>query len=163
MSTSFEFDTLDSFASGAIGPKGDRVFYLQARQGSTVVSFKCEKQQVAALADYLDQLLEDLAPVEGQGLAVIDELHDPVAPEWVIGSLGVAYSPDDDRFVVMAEELVDDDLDLDDGGVARFSLTRAQTVAFIAQARAVVAAGRSPCPFCGRPPVGDGSWCPCHN
>ena len=41
---------------------GQRVFYLQARDGELVVTVRCEKQQVAALAEYFAGLLDDLEP-----------------------------------------------------------------------------------------------------
>ena len=53
MSLSFEFTDPDLFTAGAVGPPGQRVFYLQAREGGHLASLKLEKQQVAALADYL--------------------------------------------------------------------------------------------------------------
>jgi hypothetical protein len=59
---SFELPSPD-FTAGTVGPKGQRVFYLQARdQGAWWSRSSCEKQQVAALADYLEGLLADLEP-----------------------------------------------------------------------------------------------------
>src|SRR5436190_152916 len=48
MSTSFEID-VDLLTTGTVGPPGQRVFYLQARQGNRVLSLRLEKTQVAAL------------------------------------------------------------------------------------------------------------------
>ena len=50
------------FTAGTVGPPGQRVFYFQARDGDTVVTLRCEKQQVAALAEYFAGLLDDLEP-----------------------------------------------------------------------------------------------------
>ena len=44
MSESFDFETPDHFTAGAVGPPGQRVFYLQARQARQLVSLKCEKE-----------------------------------------------------------------------------------------------------------------------
>ena len=49
MSSSFEISEVDHLTTGAIGPPGQRVFYLQARQGAQVVTLRLEKAQVAAL------------------------------------------------------------------------------------------------------------------
>ncbi len=60
MTESFDFRELEFLTVGTLGPKGQREFFLQARGEGQLVSLKIEKQQVAALADYLDRVLEDL-------------------------------------------------------------------------------------------------------
>ena len=60
MSDSFNFDSAEIFTVGTLGPKGQRVFYLQCRSESKLVSLKLEKQQVAALAEYLERVLDEL-------------------------------------------------------------------------------------------------------
>ncbi|MHB1598253.1 MAG: DUF3090 family protein, partial [Acidimicrobiales bacterium] len=57
MSVSYEFDAPDKVTVGTIGDVGARVFLLQAREGSSVVTMKVEKQQVGALATLLGRLL----------------------------------------------------------------------------------------------------------
>jgi len=52
MSTSFEFVAPDHFTAGAVGPPGQRVFYLQSREKGTLITLKSEKEQVRALAQY---------------------------------------------------------------------------------------------------------------
>ena len=64
MSAAFDFDHLDSFIPGAVGEPGDRVFYLQARQGQQVVTFRLEKEQVGMLGRYLGQLAGALGAEE---------------------------------------------------------------------------------------------------
>ena len=54
---SFELDAPDHFTAGAIGPPGQRVFYLQSREGGRVITLKVEKEHVRALAEYLGGLL----------------------------------------------------------------------------------------------------------
>jgi len=160
VSASYHFDELDRFTAGTIGPKGQRVFYLQAEAGGEVISLKIEKQQVSALGEYLARLLADVpeitAPVEA------GELAEPVQVEWAVGPMGVAYDEAADRVVVVAEEIVDDD-QAHEGASARFGISRAQAAAFVARARELVAAGREPCPYCGRPLEPGSTWCPCHN
>src|SRR5437879_9408472 len=46
-------------------PPGERVFYLQGRQDRTVVTLRSEKEQVRALAHYLEGLLPRV-PDEGE-------------------------------------------------------------------------------------------------
>jgi uncharacterized repeat protein (TIGR03847 family) len=89
VSAAFDFSEPDHVTAGAVGPPGERVFYLQARQTGEVVSLRLEKQQVAALCDYLAGILADLAPVTDDLPGDLD-LVEPVVAEWVVGALAVA-------------------------------------------------------------------------
>jgi uncharacterized repeat protein (TIGR03847 family) len=162
MSSSFEMPELDVLTTGTVGPPGQRVFFIQARRGADVVSLQLEKQQVAAMADYLAGMLEELPPSEAAarpGPADL-ELADPVVAEWVVGSLAVAYDAESDRLVIVAEELVEEG---EEGGDARLRATREQVAAFVDRAREVVAAGRPPCEWCGLPLDPEGHVCPKSN
>ena len=65
MSDEFEmFDQPDDFLPGSVGEPGNRVFYMQARDGHRVTSLRCEKEQVLALAQFLMRLVGDDGPVE---------------------------------------------------------------------------------------------------
>lgn len=175
MSSSFAFDHPDHVAAGAIGQPGERVFYLQARQDGEVVSLRLEKQQVAALCDYLAGILADLAVVDVPE-APSATLIEPIWPEWIVGALAVAYEEAEDRILLVAEEFVpepDDDPDATgslpslgadaDAATARFRVTRAQVQAMITHATAVVTAGRPICHVCGRPMEPSGHFCPRNN
>lgn len=169
MSRSFELDDLERFTAGTVGPRGERVFYLQAIAGTDVVTLRLEKQQVIALADYLARVLDDL-PEPTEFEETTTDLVEPVVADWVVGNIGVAYAESDDRIVLWADELVPDGDDEgeppvadDDQGTARFRVSRSLVAAFIMRARELAAAGRPPCPYCARPLDGDGLWCSCHN
>lgn len=169
--SSFDLSNPDVFTAGTVGPPGQRVFYLQARDEGLVVTVRCEKQQVAALADYFDALLDDLEP---SPYAVADddlELVEPVVPLWTVGPIGVAYDDPEDKIVVVLEELiVDDDPDRDPdvepdidpeaGASVKVRLTRAQVSGFARRAHDLVSAGRPPCRFCGLPVDPAGHPCP---
>lgn len=159
---SFDLPDVDAFTTGTVGPAGQRTFFLQAVAGPQVVTLKVEKQQVAALADYLADMLDDLpAPPAGSIPDGID-LATPIDPEWAVASMGVAYVESRDRVALWAEQLQRDD-DETSPATGRFQLTRGQVSAFIRRARELVAAGRPPCPYCGSP-LNDGeTWCPCWN
>lgn len=163
MNESFSFDEVEFFTVGTLGPRGERVFYLQGRGDDQLVSLKLEKQQVAALADYLDQVLGDL-PETTLGPPPPDlSLREPVVSSWTVGALGVAYADEEDLVVLLAEELVEDD-ESDEPAHARFALRREQVIGLIQRARDVVSAGRKPCPYCGSPlQPRDGGWCACSN
>lgn len=164
MSESFDMHP-ERFVTGTVGPPGQRVFYLQGVAGPEVVTLRLEKQQVAALAEYLAGIIADLPSV--QPFPVAADLTEPVVEEWIVGSLGVAYDEGNDRVLIVAEELVETDESGDElsaePATARFHLERAQVVAFIEHAVEVVLAGRPPCPICGRPMDPNGHVCPRSN
>jgi uncharacterized repeat protein (TIGR03847 family) len=188
MTDSFEFATPDLFTAGTIGPPGQRVFYLQAREGDTLVTLKCEKEQVRVLGEYLGRLLERLAAPEGASVGDL-ALVEPVTPAWAIGSIGVGYDEGTDRVVLVIEEAREEDAAAEaeeeateeaepeaetsapepegeeeevaesDRASGRVSLTRPQVAAFVERARALVEAGRPTCRFCGRPMSPGGHRC----
>ncbi len=162
MSESFHFEAVEMLTVGTLGPKGQRVFYLQCLAEGELVSLKFEKQQAAALAEYLDRILGQLPEAAGGEPPADLDMREPVVEAWTIGSLGIAYDEQADRVILVAEELVEDEDTA--GASARFTLSRAQVSALVARARAVVASGRPPCPYCLRPlEPSNGDWCPCHN
>ncbi|MBW3669726.1 MAG: DUF3090 family protein [Actinobacteria bacterium] len=155
MSSSFDFDAVERITVGTVGPPGQRAFFIQARQGIELVTLKVEKSQVAALVTYLGELLQDL-PRPGH-LPDDLELEEPVVAEWVIGTLGITYDDDIDRFLLVAEEIADDD---EEPGAARFIVTREQVAALAIRGTQLVEAGRPPCPLCGYPLDPKGHACP---
>jgi uncharacterized repeat protein (TIGR03847 family) len=187
MAASYDFEAPDFFTTGTVGQPGRRIFYLQARESGRVVTLKLEKEQVGALAEYLAKLLADL-PKPGP-LPSDMALLEPVAEEWVVGSLGVAYDESADRILIVAEELTEqdeeeeDEDDAEEGeeepeeaeaaepataeatespdtAKARFRLTRPQAAAFVERARSLVQSGRPICRTCGLPIDPDGHPCP---
>ena len=159
MGTSFDLPEPDRFTAGTVGPPGQRVFFLQAAAEGHVVTLRLEKAQVAALAEYLASVLADLATPEPASLPGELDLVEPVVAEWVVGQIGVVFDEDRDRMVVQAEELLEEEAEDPDQGVARFALTRAQVAGFVARAAELVASGRPPCELCGRPKDPEGHMC----
>jgi uncharacterized repeat protein (TIGR03847 family) len=156
VSSSFDIPEVDHLTTGAVGPPGKRVFYLQARHGAQVVSLRLEKTQVAALVAYLSQMLTDMPP-PGEVPSTDMDLIEPVVAEWVVASLGVSYDEDADRVVILAEELVEEG---EDPARARITATREQVAALSVRGAEAVAAGRPPCPLCGLPLDPEGHTCP---
>lgn len=157
MGSSFDLQNVERITVGTVGPPGERVFYLQARQGPELVTLKLEKSQVAALSTYLGEVLQDL-PRPGH-LPDDLELEEPAVPEWTISSLGITYSEETDRFLLVAEEASQEDED-PEAGDARFVVTREQVAALAIRGTQLVAAGRPPCPLCGYPLDAKGHSCP---
>jgi uncharacterized repeat protein (TIGR03847 family) len=105
MSESFHFPEPAHFTAGTVGPPGARTFMLQADHDGDVVTFKLEKQQVAALAEYLAGILADL-PAVPEPFPEAPDLIEPAEPVWTVGSIGIAVDEDSDRIVLVVHELV---------------------------------------------------------
>jgi uncharacterized repeat protein (TIGR03847 family) len=153
--TEHDLDAPDEFTVGTVGPVGERVFLLQCKQGSTLLTLKVEKQQVAVLASYLARIVRE---VGRPGSLPHDVVFRPdEEPVWVIGTIGVSYDDSNARIVVVAEERTEED---EESSVARFTLTLEQAAAFAIVATSLVEAGRPPCPLCGLPLDPAGHDCP---
>jgi uncharacterized repeat protein (TIGR03847 family) len=164
MSVFHEFDDVDKFTVGTIGRPGDRTFYLQIRAEGTRLAVKCEKQQTAAIAQYLDKVLSDLPPAEERPIAGAMELTTPVDPVFVLGPIGLGYDRSNDKVLLQLEEAgeVDENGELidEDRGHVRIYISRAQAAAFAKHAVRVIESGRPECTWCGNPIDPDGHACP---
>lgn len=155
MSEGYDLSGPDHFTVGTHGPVGQRVFLLQCRQGSVLLTLKIEKQQVAVLADYLAQIVRDQ---ERPGhLPDPPPLEEPAEPAWAVGTIAVSFDEAEDRVIIVVEELVAED---EAGAIARLSVTREQAAAFAIRATSLVESGRPPCPLCGSPLDPSGHECP---
>jgi uncharacterized repeat protein (TIGR03847 family) len=157
--TEHDLDAPDEFTVGTVGPVGQRLFLIQARQGAERLTVKVEKQQVAVLASYLARIVREVGrPGSLPQEVTFDESEEP---SWAVGTIGVSYDDQSGRIVVVAEERFDEEEDEDEeSSVARFSLTLEQAAAFAIVATSLVEAGRPPCPLCGLPLDPSGHDCP---
>ncbi|MEI8022832.1 MAG: DUF3090 domain-containing protein [Actinomycetota bacterium] len=168
MSSFFEFDTTDTFTTGALGEPGQRTFVLQVRADGQRITIKCEKEQVAAMSEYLRKLLADAPDVSQRPIEDAMQLSMPIEPEFVLGTVGLAYDSISDRLVIQLDEIdaasVDENdfenIDQQDLSRIRANITRGQAAAFCEHADSVIASGRPTCIFCGRPINKDGHLCP---
>ena len=104
------FDPPERFVAGTVGPPGQRTFFLQAREGTRVVSVALEKQQVQVLAERIDDLLDELMnSEETQGLipAVApfdledtEPLDQPIEEEFRAGTMTLSWDAGDERVVI---------------------------------------------------------------
>jgi uncharacterized repeat protein (TIGR03847 family) len=163
----FDLDSVQRITAGAVGPRGQRVFYVQARRGSRLITLVAEKEQVRALADAISRLLDSLAE-KNPRLATSDDLlvtdmslEEPLEPEFRVGQMGLGYDAERDMVVLLIQGASDDD----EGAAqtARFSASRPQMRALASHASQVVAAGRPICGNCGRPIDPAGHFCPQRN
>lgn len=161
----YDFDPVTRITANAVGQPGQRVFYIQARRNTQLVSLIAEKEQVSALAQAVDQLLENLAeknPLLGSSedmLTFYDmSLEEPIEPNFRIAQMGLGYDSDRDLVVLVMQGLQEDESD--DAPTARFSATRQQMRALSRHAFDVVAKGRKLCGNCGQPIDPSGHFCP---
>ncbi len=167
MTASFDLTAPHHFTAGTVGEPGQRVFFVQAAEGAMTVTLKLEKTQVAALAQYMAELLADLQPVAEHELPHDLELVEPVVAEWVVGTIGVAFDEQRDRMVVTFQEVEiveEPEAPLlegadDTASLATVVITRAQAMAFVRRAAELVSSGRPPCTLCGRPLDPEGHVC----
>jgi len=160
MSASFDLERPDHFTAGAMGPPGQRVFYLQGREGSTLVTLKSEKEQVRALGEYLSTLLERVADAGDPPVGDL-ALLEPVEEAWAVGTIGVGYDEASGRVVVVLTGVVEDESE--EAPSARFALTRAQASAFVDRAQDLMRGGRPICPLCSGAIDPGGHACPRSN
>src|SRR3954452_2363049 len=165
----FEFDPPDRFVAGTVGQPGERTFFLQASGGERTVSVALEKVQVAALAEKLEELLDEgrrgqapaspAPPVAPPDLEDVAPLSTPVEEEFRVGTLALAWDDDNDTVLVEAQSIEVDEGESEEapetteftGDLLRVRLSPGAARAFAKRALRVVAAGRPPCPLCGNP------------
>ena len=111
MSNVIELNPVDFVTIGAIGPKGRRTFHLQAGLDNRIVSFTIEKEQAQALSSAIAEMLEDIES-EGETRTEADfsqldmDLREPIEPLFRISQLGLAYDSNDNRIILVVQELV---------------------------------------------------------
>lgn len=176
------FDPPERFVAGTVGPPGQRTFFLQARTGPRVTSVALEKQQVSALAERMEDLLDQLGnasevehPIPVVAPTALEDngpLEQPIVEEFRAGTMTLSWDDVHERVVVevfpvvetTGEETEDDaDEDVDEPEPEEMLVVRLSpglARAFSKRALAVVSAGRAPCPFCGSPLDPGGHLCP---
>ena len=129
MANVIELNPVDFVTVGAIGPKGQRTFHLQAGQDNRIVSFTIEKEQAQALSSAIAELLEDIehrgnAKTEADFSQLDMDLREPIEPLFRIAQMGLAYEASEDKIVLIAQEFVpqseDEHEEEDDGDTADF-------------------------------------------
>jgi uncharacterized repeat protein (TIGR03847 family) len=174
----FEFVDPDRFVAGTVGEPGDRTFYLQAQSGARLVSVALEKIQVSALAERLDELLDEVRRRQGNDsdipatappeLEDVAPLATPIEEEFRVGALALAWEEDTSTVLVEAQSQTDEETDPTNeaeftGDLLRVRMQPGLARAFAKRALRVVAAGRPPCPLCGNPLDPQGHVCPRQN
>ncbi|MBS43557.1 MAG: hypothetical protein CMH83_10435 [Nocardioides sp.] len=175
------FDPPERFVAGTVGEPGERTFFLQARTGVRLTSIALEKQQVAALAQRVDELLDEVMSSTDDGQTLVpavaplalddtEPLEQPIEEEFRAGTMTLSWDPSDDRVVievfpyteaaVVSPDQVDEDFEEPEPEeVFLVRLTAAAARSFVKRAEQVLEAGRPSCPFCGNPIDPEGHLC----
>lgn len=155
-----DLNPVEFITIGTIGPKGKRVFYLQAGYNKRIVSLVVEKEQSWALSDAIIEMIQDLNERFNLGDAVTDneellkgqdmDLREPIEPIFRVSQMGLGYDEEQDKIVLVAQELVittneegEPEASTEDAGIVRFWCTREQMQLLSAQAIQTVQSGRA--------------------
>ena len=160
----YEFTTPERFVAGTVGEPGERAFYLQIRSNARLFSVAVEKAQVQAISARIEVMVAEIR--KSNPLMIIEKLpiddaplESPIDAEFQIGAMSLAWDEESKLICVELFELEDDEEDAE-GEVVEINITVAMAAAFAARSKAVVNAGRLPCPFCGIPIDPRGHLCP---
>lgn len=150
--------------AGTIGEPGERAFFIQARSDNRVVSVALEKAQVQAVANRLEVMIAEVRKsnplIAIQSLPVDDApLDTPVDEEFQVGAISLAWDEDQQLITLELYELEEDEEDAE-GDVLEINFSLGVASSFINRSKALVNAGRVPCPFCGIPIDPRGHLCP---
>jgi uncharacterized repeat protein (TIGR03847 family) len=160
----FEFTKPDRFVAGTVGQPGERAFYLQVRSSSRLLSVAVEKAQVQAISARMEIMVSEVRKanplITVEKLPIDDApLESPIDSEFQIGAMSLSWDDESKLICVELFELEDDEED-SEGEVLEINITLGMATAFSSRSKAVVNAGRLPCPFCGIPIDPRGHLCP---
>ena len=150
--------------AGTIGEPGERSFFIQARNKGRVISVALEKAQVQAIANRLELIVAEVK--KSNPLISIESfpqddapLETPVDEEFQVGAISLAWNELDQLLSFELYELEDDEHD-EEGQVLEINFSLGMAISFAQRSKALVNAGRLPCPFCGIPIDPRGHLCP---
>lgn len=181
-----DFENVDRFVIGTVGEPGERAFYLQAKDGSRLVTIAIEKAQASALVERLQILLKEIRKSRNSGFDQSNSterddlpLEMPISEDFRAGVMAITWLNQEAKVMIETQaiteqitidsddnqdedtdpKLIPDD-DLDGPDLLRVRLSIQQIKEFILRTSAVVGAGRQPCTFCGLPIDPTGHLCP---
>ena len=159
-----EYSRPERFIAGTVGEPGERAFFLQVRSSYRLLSVAVEKAQVQAIIARLDVMVAEIR--KSNPLINIEKfptddapLESPVEAEFQVGAMSLAWDEESGLICIELYELEEDEED-SSGEVAEINISLGMAIAFTARSKAVVNAGRLPCPFCGIPIDPRGHLCP---
>ncbi len=153
----------------AIGPPGQRVFYLQGVQDDRVITLIIEKFQLQTLSIGIEQFLAEVRqriPLlrEASGEYEEDRMRilPPVEPLFRVAEFGLSYDGESDLLGIFAREFPAPPEESDEepeGTVVKLWCTRDQARALVQWGMEVASRGRPLCEQCGEPMDPEGHFC----
>ncbi len=148
----------------AIGPAGQRVFYIQGWKEEHVVSLIIEKFQLQTLAIGAEQFLAEIQQrlpnlEEANPGYEEDKMHilPPVEPLFRVSEFGLSYDSESDLVGLIAREVPSEGDET--GSEVRYWCSRSQLRALVHWGLEVSSRGRPICPQCGQPEDPEGHFC----
>ncbi len=148
----------------ALGPAGERTFYIQAYTEDVSVTLVTEKFQIQSLSVGIEQFLAEIrqrlpqlaesSPAYDENKMFIDKPDDPL---FRISEFGLSYDGESDLVNLITREVP---LGYEEtGDEVHFWCTREQIRAFISWGSEVANRGRPKCVQCGQPVDPAGHFC----
>lgn len=167
MPKTIELRPVDHITTDAIGPAGQRVFYIQAWKEERIVAVIVEKVQVQSLAVAIEQFLAELNTKHvdlPNASAEFDEaqmhIHPPVDAIFRAAEIGLGYDAEQDLVALELREGVESpEATSDDMYTARLWCTRSQLRSMANWGIEIASRGRPTCPQCGEPMDPAGHFC----
>lgn len=160
---SFLFDSVERFIAGTVGTPGEREFFIQARHGNRLTTVAVEKLQVGALAERLEIVINDLRKTDLNIRVITSDPDDaplelPIESEFIVGAISMAWDEESQLMSIELFEITTDETEASNS--LKVQLDISMCSAFVKRSKALVSAGRLPCPFCGIAIDPQGHLCP---
>ena len=147
----YEFTAPDRVMIGTRGEVGNRLFLLQAREGRRLIVVKFEKQQLAAIAEWIGVTIKGFT--RPGHLPDDFSLEPEYEVDFVAGEIALGIDEDAERVEMEVTSIDDED-------TFELSLSKEQAGGLAIAIARLVNAGRPPCPLCSLPLDPRGHDCP---
>ena len=160
-------DPIDHITVDALGKPGQRVFYIQAKEGEREITLIIEKIQLQSLLEgineFLKQIKQRFPNLPEPEVSFTEEgmhIKPPVDPLFRAGDMGLAYDEKRDFTCIFAREAISS---AERGRTVRYWCSRTQLIVLARWGKIVVERGRPICPQCQQPIEPKGHFCPKKN
>ena len=159
-----DLNPVSHITTDAIGPPGQRVFYIQGQKDDQVISLIIEKFQLQTLTIGVEQFLAEIrqrmpdleeAPTDFKEKDM--KIQPPVEPLFRVSEFGLSYDGDNDLVTLIAREVPSQSEE--EGQIVRYWCTRSKIRAMIHWGLEITDRGRPLCEQCGQPKDPEGHFC----